>query len=396
MTDNYKNKIGIIGAGAAGLAAGITAGRILTDAQGLKEWKIQIFDSNDEPGKKILATGNGRCNITNIEARDYEVVKGFFNDLGILFAFEEEGRVYPHSKQAKSIRDVLVKSAEKYGVDFQLNKSIKQIKKTDDFFVLTDIDGNEYVFEKVIVASGGKAGIQYGSDGSGLRLLRDFKIKQNPILPALVPMVYDDSQEANLKSLKGVRANVKVTLYVNGKEISNEFGEIQFTQYGLSGICIFNLSRFFVDLPKSNGKLDECYVIIDLVPEYEKQEVKAFLSDNLEAGLEGIVNRKIADFFANSKEFSGGDAEKTANSLKEFQVKISGTKGWKEAQVTSGGIDLKEINPSSMELKNVKNLHLAGEILDYAGPCGGFNLNWAWLTGIQAGLGATNGIHQDD
>lgn len=392
MKDNPANKIGIIGGGAAGLASAIVAGKVLCAAEEFSDWQIDLIEKNKECGKKILATGNGRCNISNVNAEDYQISEGFFNDLGILLSVEDEGRMYPYSRQAKSVRDILVDGAKGYGVNIITDSQIKEVEERGGVFVLKDIEGRTYQYDKLIITTGGKAGIQYGSEGDGLKFARKFGIDVSPVLPALVPMTYGDNPKFNLKGLKGVRANVELSLRIGMETVATEKGEIQFTDYGLSGICIFNLSRYLKNAPRKNKEIVECMVMIDFVPEFTEKNLNTLFENKLTAGLKGIVNEKVEKLFLESGLDPNTNPSKTAKALKAFAVNINGTKGWKEAQVTSGGVNPLRVDPVSMESLDIENLFFAGEVLDYDGPCGGYNLNWAWNTGVKAGLGVINGI----
>lgn len=389
-------RIGIIGGGASGLAAAITAGRLLKAAPHFSMWEIDLFERNSECGKKILATGNGRCNISNMYADDYQICEGFFTDLGILFAADSEGRMYPYAKQAKTVRDTLVEAVRGCSVNLITDTQIKEVSRREGVFVLIDANGKTYEYDKLVITTGGKAGIQYGSDGDGYKFARVLGIETTPIKPALVPMTYGENPKYNLKILKGVRASVELALKISGQLVATEKGEIQFTDYGLSGICIFNLSNYLKDAPRKNGKICDTEIIIDLIPDFTEEDIISVLDGNLPAGLRGMVNEKIEKLFLESGISPEADSIKTAKLLKALPVNINGTKGWKEAQVTSGGISTDKVDSVSMESLDVSNLFFAGEVLDYHGLCGGYNLNWAWSTGIKAGLGVINGIEADD
>ena len=385
-------KIGIIGAGPAGLTAAITAGKVLKTSERFSDWKIDLFEKNDEPGRKLLATGNGRCNITNEFAEDFQLSYSFFNDLGVVFAKEDRGRMYPYSRQARNVRDILVKTALAYDVDILSNTDIESVKHSNDIFVLKDKYEKEYEYSRLIITTGGKAGIQYGSTGDGFKFARDMGIKVKKILPSLVPMTYGDDQQYDLKKLKGVRAEAKLTLMIDGEEIADEYGEIQFTDYGISGICVFDLSRFLEDIKRETDSISDCTVLIDLLPQISEKELALLLDSGAPAGLKGIVNEKLERLLLDRGLDPQNDSIQIAETLKHFPLNIDGTKGWKEAQITSGGVPLEAIDTNCMESHEIPSLFFAGEILDYDGPCGGFNLNWAWKSGIQAGLGVINGI----
>ena len=396
MNSQNKNKIGIIGAGAAGLAAAVTVGSVLRSSKELNCWQIDLIEKKNEPGKKLLATGNGKCNITNKNADDYGLCEKFFSDLGILFAEENAGRIYPYSKQALTVRDTLLAAVADCKVNIFTDVTIEKITNNDDGFLLIDQNNVQHRYDKLILTTGGKAGIQHGSDGSGLKMARELGIPIQPILPALVPMTYGKNPGLELTRLKGVRSFVNLRLKHRGRVIAEEQGELQFTDYGLSGICIFNLSRYLKKIPRDGNKIQDCTVEIDLAPDYSYDEILYLLSQNLKAGLKGIVNDKIVGMLVAAGMDPVKDAAKTAAAIKALFVNISGTKGWKEAQVTSGGIGLDHVHMATMEANHVKGLYLAGEILDYDGPCGGYNLSWAWKTGIAAGHGVIDGIEADD
>ena len=392
MKDKHKSKIGIIGAGAAGLAAAVTASCVLLKSEKTSEWQIDLLEKKNEPGKKILATGNGKCNLTNKNAEDFQVCEKFFNDLGILLAEESDGRMYPYSKQARTVRDTLLSAAVSNDVNVFVDVTIEKIEKVEDGFLLIDQNKKRYKYQRLILTTGGKAGMQHGSDGSGLSMVRKLGVLVSPILPALVPMTYGHNPGLDLSGLKGVRTFVNLCLRNKQTVLAKEQGELQFTDYGLSGICIFDLSRYLKGIPKTSNRISNCTVQIDMVPDFSYDELVSLFENNLQAGLKGVVNEKIEKMLLNAGIHPGRDAAKAAGLLKAFSVNIDGTKGWKEAQVTSGGVQLDQINMESMESKNIEGLFLAGEILDYDGPCGGYNLSWAWGSGIKAGLGAVNGI----
>lgn len=405
MRGRPEKKIGIIGAGPSGLAAAVSAGRLIAGADDLSGWKIDLIEKNEEPGKKLLATGNGKCNITNKNAEDFQVCEDFFKTLGIIFAEEDDGRMYPYSKQAKSVRDTLAAAVRIYGVNIMTGTVIEKIERTkgrdfsgnpDDDFAITDSSGKKSFYDKLIITTGGKAGIQYGSAGEGFRFARSLGLEVRPVLPALVAMTYGKDQPFDLKKLKGVRAEADLTLIIDGKEAAEESGEIQFTDYGISGICTFDLSRFLKSAPRQDGRIIDCSVVIDLLPGVSEKELVSILKNDPPAGLKGMINEKIENLILGSGLDLSTDHREIIKILKNFTVNIDGTKGWKEAQVTSGGVSLDEVDEITMESKKVKNLYFAGEVLDYDGPCGGYNLTWAWVTGIRAGLSALNGIITDD
>lgn len=376
LKDNEYDII-IVGGGAAGLAAAITIGDLAPDKE------VLLLEKNEEAGKKILATGNGKCNISNVRFNAHERIERFFNDMGILFREEERGRVYPYSEQARSVRDILMNKALSSGVKLSLKKEVCDIRKTTDGFSVITKDDNTFSCKKLLVTTGGKAGIQYGSDGIGVKLVRQLGQPTIPLRPALVPMVYADELLPAIKKLKGVRAKADVTLIKDNQKRETQKGEVQFTDYGLSGICIFDLT-LQMDSPPHDSK-PNWTVSIDLLPDMSRSELLDFLLSQQSIDLRGILNSKIVDYLYEKYKVFNLDEDEIVELIKDFRVPVSGTRGWKDAQVTVGGVDVAEINSTTMESKVIDDLYFAGEILDFAGRCGGDNLAWAWSTGMDAG-----------
>jgi predicted flavoprotein YhiN len=444
----------IIGAGAAGLTAAIAFRRRCGGT-------ALIVDANREPGAKILATGNGRCNLSNESAPGWEATRDFFGSLGVLLDTDEpSGRAYPQSRQAPAIRDALIMESKNLGCEFLLGTrvtSVVRVSEDDSFAIGTE--RGAYRAKQVVVATGGKACPRYGNMGDGYAFARSLGIEVTPIRPALVPFVYSDEARDELSALSGVRAKANVSLisYCNGgtnsdsevtsetgavgagvdlevraetsgedvKVIAEASGEVQFTDYGLSGICVFDLSRYYKTggLRASVAAEEICgrsAVLIDLAPNHTEEEIAELISPRRAAGLSGIVHPKIADFIlkklktekpsvskaANNSETPGlgitdtVDAAGTADTVdaadtavivaavKKFRAPIKGTKGWKEAQITAGGVAMSEVDEKHFESKKAPGLYFAGEVLDYDGPSGGYNLDHAWSTGQKAGKAA--------
>jgi predicted flavoprotein YhiN len=419
----------IIGAGAAGLTAAIAFKRRC-------EGTVLIIDANSEPGAKILVTGNGRCNLSNESAPGWEITRDFFGSLGVLLDTDEpSGRVYPQSRQAMAIRDALITENNNLGCEFLLRTCVTSVVKVseDDSFVAVTEHG-EFRAKQVIVATGGKACPRYGNTGDGYAFARSLGIKVTPIRPALVPFVYADEVKDELSALSGVRAKANVSLISYGnsganaeviartggegedtetlaeagdkdvKVIAEASGEVQFTDYGLSGICMFDLSRYY----KTDGR---CAVRIDLAPNHTEEEIRELLSEPRAAGLSGIVHPKIAEYIREKLSVLKQPAFEDSNSsgmlgslityttditfatvmavaVKNFVVFIKGTKGWKDAQITAGGIAMSELDAKHFESKTAPGLYFAGEVLDYDGPSGGYNLDNAWNTGQKTGKAA--------
>lgn len=401
-----KNRIVIIGGGAAGLAAAVTAAA---------NAEVTVYEKNDRVGKKLLQTGNGRCNLLNVNAdvgayhsKDTEAVKrviealpvsrimDFFEELGLLMRLEAEGRVYPHCNQAAAVLDVLRYSAAERGAVFKCGYTCIGIRKKSGCFELDFADGTKECADKVIIACGGKAAPKTGSDGSGYALAKHMGHKITPIYPALVPI---RTEASFVRSLKGIRCKAGITLLKNGAAVKRESGEIQFTDYGVSGIAVMQLSRYMNN--------EEGYELkIDFTEQYSFEHIVYLLKEARKRPREvqeltlGIVPRRVGQqlikktvnisLSAPASELSDNDIKKIASAVKGFRLSAASTLSWDNAQVTVGGIPLSEICADTLESKLCRGLYFAGEILDCDGACGGYNLGWAWSSGIIAARAAAD------
>ncbi len=372
------SKIAIIGGGASALAAAITASECGSE--------VTIYEKNDRVGRKILSTGNGRCNLSN---KDTSVshfrgnskfiesvlnsanVEEFIENCGIITR-EEYGRIYPHSNHAASVLDCLRFRALDLGVNIINNCTITSAVKKLGKFTIKNVNGITYTADKLIIAAGGKASPALGSDGAGIKLFSSFGHKSTPLFPALVQLKCKKEQ---MKGLKGIRAYANAKLICDGKLIKEEYGEIQFADYGLSGIPIFNLSPYAVRL---SGKI---FVELDLLPQY-KNVMPILRTRKGPHILTGIFHKQLS---MSVEERAGGTSlEKLASVIKGMKFEVTGTMPWDSAQVTAGGIVTDEFT-ENLESKIVPGLFGAGEVLDVDGDCGGYNLHWAWASGIVAG-----------
>lgn len=401
MTKHYD--VAVIGGGAGGLFFTALA------AKKHNSLKIAVIEKNQRVGKKLLTTGNGRCNLTNIYANksnyhgsfaEYaeevlntcppEKVLELFQSMGLVTRADEHGRVYPKSNQASSVLDVLRYNCEKENVDFYCeNKVIKAEKKNGVFTVTTD---KEVIFaEKLVFATGGAAAPKAGGDMSGYELLKSFGHTVIKLSPALCPIKVKSDY---LKSLKGIRVQGEVGLYTKGKLLSTEIGEIQFTENALSGICVFNLSQY---IEKDN----EYNLRVKLMPETDFNGIVGILENNRKvfANLEaenlmtGIFHKRIAQAIMKSAgvkftkkvtEITDREIKTLARLINSFDFEVSGLGDFNNAQVTKGGIKGDEVNPITMESKKTKGLYIIGEALDCNGDCGGYNLQFAFATGYLA------------
>ena len=353
----------IIGAGASGLAAAIRL------KQNLPSEKIIIFERLASPGKKILATGNGRCNLTNKYAEGYEITKRFFNSLGLMLCEEEQGRIYPYSLKAETVLEVLLDECRRLGIEIITDCEVTGIEKD-----LT-VRSAKGVFsaDSVIVAAGGKAQKNLGSNGSGYALLEALGHSVTPLSPALVQLT---SSSKYPRAIKGTRTRCNIRIEINGEIRAEECGEILFTDYGLSGIAVMNLSHI-VGNNFAKALPEKCAAVLDLVPEKSEAELKKHLENF--GSLRGILGSKLSDIIMKQAE---NNAERAAKIAKSWRLIVTGTKGFDFAQITNGGIPLDEVN--GFESKYIKNLYICGELLDKQFPCGGYNLDFAWTSGIRA------------
>jgi len=396
--------LGIIGADAAGLAAAIAA------ADKNPQRSICVLERNSVPGRKLNATGNGRCNYLNRNASENtyysnspeESAKGllgsvfkahsvndmlrWFSGLGIVAAEEEEGRLYPRSFQAKSISDALVKGCGRRNIDILTDWPVSKITFENGKYTVISESGEAVCFEKIILACGGKAGIQYGCMGDGYRFAKTFGHSIIKPIPALTQLLVSGTED-----LFGVRVKCRINLMKKDSDrteslVAGDSGELQFTKDSLSGICTFNVSRFF--------RIEEgvSYVArLDLFEEYSLEELTELFERRYERFgflrevLAGLLPDKLAEYILDHFSCSAGELAKVCKLL---PFTVTGTKSFKDAQVTSGGIDLSEINPNTMESTLQPGIYFAGEILDVDAVCGGYNLSFAFASGILAGENA--------
>lgn len=396
----------IIGGGAAGLVAAIHAKRETN--------RVTILEKNPVCGKKILATGNGKCNYWNeeqaiehyhsnnqlilskiITPENAKEVVSFFNQLGI-YPKIKNGYYYPASNQALTVRDALVAEAFRIGVIIKNNYSVTKISKEQNQFKI--FSSEEIITaDQVIMATGSKAASKTGSDGFGYKLLKDLGHQILKPQPALVQV---KTSGKYLKSWSGVRADAKVSLYIDNELIKEEPGEIQLTDYGISGICVFNISRYISIALENNQNVQVKINFLPFITEEPKNFLDNYFQDkpirSLELELSGFLNQKLITTILTETSLPTStsyqklpDQAKNdlVNALTNFTVTVTATNSFDQAQVCSGGIPLTEINPETMESTIVKDLYIVGELLDVDGDCGGYNLGFAWISGIKAGNG---------
>lgn len=397
--------IGIIGAGASGMAAALAAAEN-------ENVQVILMERQARVGKKLSATGNGRCNLTNLHAMEggyygdcpefakaalgsFDVDKTlvWFSQLGLYTVAEASGRVYPYSDQANSVVDVLRFALEKPNIRLLTGFEVMKVKRTDAGFRV-ESDEEEIFCDKLIMACGGLAGTKLGGSMAGYKLLRSFGHQCTKLRPSLVQL---KSSWNGCVSLKGVRANCHAAIFHNGTLHSESTGELQFTEYGLSGPVMFEISR---DACQGMG---EWICRLDFLPDIGEETLKKELlrrrTGTLTAAdlLTGILHNRLGRVLTQSVGISGyvptrqlEEAELTAvaHAVKHFEVTLTEPLGMDSAQVTAGGIVTAEFDPETMESKLVPGLYACGEVLDIDGACGGYNLQWAWSSGHAAGAHA--------
>ncbi len=389
----------IVGGGFSGLVSSIIL------SQKLGGENVLLIEKLPRVGKKILSTGNGQCNLSNndMDIRHFhtsfsnglnsifcdnigENIKTFFNKLGVMLS-SDDGKIYPMSKQASSVLDALRFKLEELKTNVLLDSEVVSIKK-EDFFSIRIASGKIYKAKNVIIAVGGKAQKHMGTDGSAYSLLTNFGHRLTPLYPSLVQLKTDTKCIQGLKGLKH-KANVKAI--VDNKVVAQKDGEVLFTEYGVSGNAIFYLSSYVA------GK--NASISIDFFNGVSKTELIDFLIQKLnslkyltlEYLLLGLMPNKIAvrclknsGFNDLTKKPTEQDIVKIASILKDYKIKITGTLGFDNAQVTKGGIMLDDFNLKTLESKLVKGLYATGEVLDVDGDCGGYNLEWAYRSAVIA------------
>lgn len=404
-------RIGIIGGGASGLFCGITA------KKNNPKNKVYIIEKAEKCGRKILATGNGRCNLTNENmGEEYffssdisyvrEALSAFsnldtqksFNDLGLLFATGEKGKIYPRSLQASAVLDVLRMESKRLGVEEICGFKVVKIEKKGDIFRVFG-EKETLEFEKLVIATGGMSGENLGSDGDGYNFLKVFGHKMNPVFQSLVQIKCDNTYT---KALNGTKITVSAKIEVDGKIIDKGIDEMHFTEYGLSGPLGFNLSRS-VSKHFAEKNESDIYCVIDFMQELSYDEVKAFVQNriktqgykNLEDFFTGVFSKRCGQmiikkstdkkFNVSAKELSGAEIKEIANNIKAFKVKLISVMPFKNSQVTAGGIKIEDFEKATLESKKLRGLYACGEVLDVDGICGGYNLQWAWSSGYIVG-----------
>ena len=387
-------KVVIIGGGASGMMAAIQAAR--TGAA------VTLLEHNEKPGKKILATGNGRCNLTNfvqepsryrssqpdfpwkiITQYPLEDTLAFFSELGI-YTKDRNGWVYPYSDQAAGVAQVLELEARHQKVKIKTTEEVTDILREDGQYLLKTATW-QYPCDSVIISCGSSASNVEGSSTTGYELAEKLGHTVVKPLPSLCGIRGKDNYYAKWT---GSRMDGRITLEIDGETVGEEQGEILFTEYGISGIGVFQLSRYAVR-GTDEGKIATYH--LDLMPQLTKEELVKLLLDRQQAGsyknpqelLIGLLPRKMIDVLV-KKTY---EPEKIAERLKDWQVPVKGAYALQQAQICSGGVDPRELT-EQLESRLHPGIYFTGEVIDVDGPCGGYNLQWAWSSGAVAGRAA--------
>ncbi|MGN0448607.1 MAG: aminoacetone oxidase family FAD-binding enzyme [Acutalibacteraceae bacterium] len=404
-------KVAIIGGGASGLSCAVTVGQ-LCKKHNLKV-DITVFEKNTRVGKKLLATGNGRCNMMNVNEGSFFFDKDgfssyalkrfdtksnltFFKELGLYTRYDEEGRIYPLSNQSSSVLDALRFECERLKINFVCDCEVLSVEPHKGGFKL---NGGSF-YDAVVLSCGGKAAVK---SFNGYGILKSLGHSVTKLTASLTKISV--KEKAFLKPLKGVRQKGNFSLILNGKLIAEEKGEMQFTDYGLSGIAIMQFSSHIAHLENPQN----IEIVCDFVPEFSEIEIfkaiKSYISHNpynkTENLLGGFVNKKLGESILKSngvafdkrvKALNDDTLKNLCHCLKKCKFTFDELKGFDDAQVTCGGADTREFSYRTMMSEKHRNLYCTGELLDVDGLCGGYNLHWAWSSGRLAGESIINEI----
>lgn len=431
----------VVGAGAAGLMAAIHAAR--------EGASVLILEHMERPGKKLLMTGNGKCNYTNEALFHFANAQGetaceqyyhgacpafvlpatkkfditstlnFFADLGIVPVCRRGG-YYPLGGQASGILAAMLMECGRLGILIECEIGIRSIREAEIMYTkrrdsaagkchgfLIETKTGTYQARSCILATGGKSYKKSGSDGSGFLYVERLGHHIQDLVPALVPM---QSDLAFFKKVAGIRAEISADLYINETKCASESGELQLTDYGVSGICMFQLSHLASHALKDGKRVT---IVIDFLPDFPKDQVLELIlartssiyakNKTMEQNLIGLFADKLGAALLDEADIpkdlmnsriSDEQIRRLADVIKHFEVPITATRSFEQAQVTAGGIDTSEVDPETMGSRLIPGLYFAGEMLDIDGICGGFNLQWAWSSGALAGKSAASELKQ--
>lgn len=405
-----KKKMIIVGGGASGLIAGIVAAR--------NDMKVTILERKNRIGKKILATGNGRCNLSNehmtkarfhsdslnifdevYEQFDLEQTIEFFRGIGIEVVALDEGKLYPMSLQASSVLNVLRHELERLKVNIVTDTEVQRVELEPKVIVHTN--DKKYYGDVLIMATGGKSAPDLGSNGSGYNLVKQLGLTVIEPYPSLIQLVLDYGY---LKHLKGTKVMANIAVAVHDQVYRLEYGEVLFTDYGISGPPVLQISRHASKA--INRGVKDVVVTIDMMPKLDEDSLNSILLQRIEA----MPYKKLSDFFEGlipkqlivplikdnqlNMDLQASNITKTDRQniilwLKQLTLKVNGTRQWNQSQATAGGVDCTLVSSTTLRSLHHPNLYICGELLDIDGDCGGFNLQWAWSSGYVAALHAS-------
>ncbi|NLC56032.1 MAG: NAD(P)/FAD-dependent oxidoreductase [Armatimonadetes bacterium] len=408
MASRKPRRVLVIGGGAAGLMAAITAARAGA--------VVRVVERMQRVGKKILATGNGRCNLTNLhlepgryhgadpafaqgalQAFDVEQTLAFFAELGVVARVEAGGKVFPASGQASSVLDLLRFEVEHLGVEVVCEANIDRVEREGTGFRCHGTGGQVFSCDRVILAAGGKSSPNLGSNGGGFRIAQALGHRIEPPFPALVPVRL---AAPFLKQLQGARFDGAVQVYRDGRPQRREQGEVLFTEYGVSGLPVLQISRAISQEAESGRPLS---LRLDLFPEVSEAELAEQIAQRIAAGpwksvavsFIGWLHKRLIPVLLKEAGITDlerpcatlGEAEvrRIAARLRDWRIPCAGVQSWMQSQVTAGGVSTRELDPHTLESRRVPGLFFAGEVIDIDGDSGGFNLQWAWSSGHVAG-----------
>ena len=416
-----KVKIAIVGGGASGLMAACAAAHILKEPGA-----VTVLEGSEKPGRKLLATGNGRCNLTNtrhmtaesffgdaeqipplLSAYPPERIRSLFREMGLLTVSDSEGRVYPQTMQAASVLAVLVRTAERYGAEIRCGAKVVSVEKVRDGFRLTLENGDTVDAAQCILALGGAASPRLSCGVDGYALAKTLGHSVTDLLPALTGLLCETSRKV-LRPLAGVRCAAGTALKIDGKTIAEspaeEKSEVIFSETGIAGISVFDLSVFAAEALAHHKS---AALSLDLWRDASYNDVVRYLQEIRDAYpaspcgelLLGVLHRNLSwalaraagsDPAAAAKSLSDHQIKRLASLVKNWEFPVTGVRGWDNAQITAGGVPLAELDTLTFASKKTKGLYLTGELINIHGRCGGYNLHFAWATGHAAGTAAAN------
>ncbi len=395
-----NKKIAIIGAGASGLFCAIECAK--------NRFQVDIYEQNSKCAKKILVSGNGRCNITNttftqddyftqnpsfvkyaLDKLSFKEFEKFASSVGLLLDIKNDGKVYPLSNEAKSVTNLFISHAKNLGVNFFMDTKITDIKK-----LFKDYDG-------VVIATGSEAAPHLGGNADGQKFAKEFGHNIIPTYPSLVQLHLNSSLTTNMS---GAKIDGEVTLFINNSKTLQTQGDILFTDYGVSGFAILDISQMASESLMNYQAVD---IVINLLPSFTTQKLSSHIMklSNINSNmtilniLHGLIPIKIAKVVLNllelshsmkAKELNTKDSKKLANKILNWKFEVNDTHGFRHAEVSGGGVDVDEINPHTMESLKQPNLYFCGEVLDVVGRRGGYNFAWAWASAFVVAKKLTN------